>query len=100
MKVESESASTYIRLADWVKGGYDLYAGLALDQALLWKEAANPNDAWAQRYPPGKETFQKALDFLDRSRKAREDAKKSANRLKKLLGLQRWVAWIWGWLSC
>jgi serine phosphatase RsbU (regulator of sigma subunit) len=71
---EVDSAATYTQLADWVKAGYNVYSGLALDQALHWKETEKPNDAWAQRYRPGTDTFREAIEFLDRSLKAREDA--------------------------
>jgi hypothetical protein len=80
LKTESDSASTYTRLADWVKDGYGLYFGVALAEALQWKETERPNDAWAQRYRPGKDTFREVIDFLDRSRKASDDAKKLAER--------------------
>ncbi len=73
VKEENGSAATYSRLADWVSADYGPYSGLALDQALLWMETAKPNDAWAQRYRPGADTFRNAMEFLGRSVKDREE---------------------------
>ncbi len=74
VKEESDSASIYTRLADWVKEDFPLYTGLALDQALHWRATEKPNAAWAQRYRTGEAIFERSIDFLKRSRQAREEA--------------------------
>jgi serine phosphatase RsbU (regulator of sigma subunit) len=89
VKREVDSAATYTQLADWVKAGFAAYSGLALDQALHWRETENPNDAWAKRYRPGADTFRQAIEFLLWSRKAREDAERRDLGFREIDQLQR-----------
>jgi hypothetical protein len=83
VKAEADSASIYMRLADWVKEGFPLYQGLALDQALLWKDREKPNDQWAQRYRPENGRFQLVMVFLEKSREARAGALKLETRQRR-----------------
>ncbi len=74
---EAESAANYRRLAyDAIRhkaGRAALWRDPGLALALEWKENSRPNAAWANRYAPG---FADAMDFLERSRKASERAKR------------------------
>ncbi|MGI8961135.1 MAG: hypothetical protein ACR2IV_15480 [Bryobacteraceae bacterium] len=70
---EAQSAATYRRLAEaalrFNEGAGSLWRDPELRLALDWKERSRPNQAWADRYHPA---FESAIEFLERSRKARE----------------------------
>ena len=84
---EAQSARTYQRLAVSAvfhqKGEEDLLHGTRLRLDQEWKDRANPNQAWAQRYHP---EFALAMDYLEKSRLTREqEAADEENRRKKAL---------------
>ncbi|MBV9762291.1 MAG: ATP-binding protein [Acidobacteriaceae bacterium] len=70
---EWEWAQSYRKLAeraaDHAQGKAGFLRDPELSLALNWRDQARPNLAWAQRYHPG---FVQAMDFLDRSRDARD----------------------------
>src|SRR5262249_60641420 len=70
---EARSARIYLRLAETAalnaEGREGLLRDPALQIALDWREQNSPNEAWARRYHPD---FDQAMDFLERSRAARE----------------------------
>ncbi len=72
---EAQSARIYTRLAsdseDYILGKTSLRPDPGLQIALDWYEREKPNKAWADRYHPG---FEKALEYLDKSKAAREAA--------------------------
>jgi WD40 repeat protein len=101
VKEESDSASIYTRLADWVYAGFPFYSGLVLDQALHWRSNEKPNNAWARRYRPDDAIFRRADDFLERSRQAREDTvrleqerRESELRRARLVAVMVFVAFL------
>jgi WD40 repeat protein len=69
VKEEAESAKIYVRLADSADRGMALYRGPELTQALRWSVGESPNAAWALRYSA--HDLSRAMDFLERSRRAR-----------------------------
>lgn len=69
---ESDSASIYVQLADWVAEGNSLYGGQELDRAIAWRVHEEPNGVWALRYRPDEAIFQAAMRFLDDSMALRE----------------------------
>ena len=70
---ESGCARIYRRLADTAvlesEGEAGLWRDPDLQIALAWREESRPNKVWAQRYHPD---FDRAMDFLERSVKARD----------------------------
>ncbi len=73
---EAESAEQYQRLArtaELYPQKESLWRDPALQLALDWKEHQRPNAAWAERYHPG---FERAMQFLEESRKARKTAQR------------------------
>jgi hypothetical protein len=101
VKEESDSAETYIRLADSATKGMAFYRDPELTQALLWKERESPNAAWAKRYSRrGSNAFYQAMDFLERSRRTRERNQWMRRAvflglclLSVVLGVLAFVAW-------
>jgi WD40 repeat protein len=69
VKDEDESAKIYVRLAESADRGMALYRGPELTQALRWSVGESPNAAWALRYSA--HDLSRAMDFLERSRRAR-----------------------------
>ncbi|MBL8192166.1 MAG: ATP-binding protein [Acidobacteria bacterium] len=69
---EIESKTIYLRIADAAelheKGQTRLWTDPQLQLTLNWLEENNPNQAWSSRYDPA---FNRAMTFLDESRKAR-----------------------------
>lgn len=83
---EAESAIVYARLRDtarlWEAGEAGLWRNPDLERASLWRNRAQPTEAWAARYgTPG--DFALAMTFLDasaREQKAREAEAEAARR--------------------
>ena len=64
---EAESARQYQRLEDAAKrrqqrAGAELWRGVDLENARVWKEHEKPTEAWAARYG---DAYQLAMDFLE-----------------------------------
>jgi len=84
---EARLARIYLRLAETAalnaEGREGLLRDPALQIALDWREQNSPNEAWARRYHPD---FDQAMDFLERSRAAREAEalEKETQRRKEL----------------
>lgn len=84
---ESQSARIYRRLADTAqlfeegKAGY--YRDPDLQIAMSWKEEAQPNHLWADRYYEG---FDRAMQFLDKSYEvaSQEEIEKENARIREL----------------
>ena len=84
---ESQSARIYRRLADTAqlfeegKAGY--YRDPDLQIAMSWKEEAQPNHLWADRYYEG---FDRAMQFLDKSYEVtrQEEIDKENARIREL----------------
>lgn len=81
---ESQSARIYRRLADTAllhqEGKAGFYRGPDLQIALSWRERAQPNAAWADRYHAG---FDAAVAFLDQSQReahAADEAREAARQ--------------------
>ncbi|HEY7337574.1 MAG TPA: tetratricopeptide repeat protein [Bryobacteraceae bacterium] len=70
---ERASASRYVRLsraAAWCEEGTgELWRGPTLEMGIQWLKLQHPNAAWAGRYDP---SFERAMDFLERSRAERD----------------------------
>ena len=67
--MEAESARQYQRLEDAAKrrqqkAGAELWRGVDLENARLWKEHEQPTQAWSARYGDG---YQLAMEFLTES---------------------------------
>ena len=98
---EAESAHQYQRLEDDAKRrqqkAADLWRGVNLENARLWKERQRPTEAWAARYG---DAYQLAMDFLteseaekekqrhelERARRHELEQARSASRLKTIIG--------------
>jgi tetratricopeptide (TPR) repeat protein len=84
--VEGEvvSAAIYRRVAETAALYQEAKAGLWRDPdlqvALGWRDKANPNKAWGERYHPG---FDSAMRFLDESKAARDRALIERERRRK-----------------
>lgn len=84
---EHKSASVYNRLRQsaslWKEGRADLYHDPDLQIAQQWRDQTSPNAAWADLYGGG---FADAMDFLERSHKAKavEDEVREKNRKREL----------------
>lgn len=80
---EWEWAQNYRKLAERAADHAQNKAGFLRDPelslALNWRDDVRPNLAWAQRYHPG---FVQAMDFLDRSRDARDAEHAELKRLQ------------------
>jgi WD40 repeat protein len=75
---EAESARQYQRLEDAAKRrqqrrGAELWRGVDLENARIWKEREKPTEAWAKRYG---DAYQLAMDFLQES-EAEEEKQRS-----------------------
>jgi tetratricopeptide (TPR) repeat protein len=86
---ESESADVYRRIAQTAELYAERKAALwqqpDLAIALAWRDKAQPNGAWAQRYHPG---FDAAMTFLDASQAA-HDAAVGAEERRRAAELRR-----------
>jgi tetratricopeptide (TPR) repeat protein len=88
---ERHSAAIYQRLAreaEWYeKGEASLWRDPELEIGLRWRDTHKPTAAWAERYG---ESFDRAMDYLDRSEqaRARERAERRAHRIRRLV-----IAW-------
>lgn len=95
---ERASAVFYMRLSQasawFAEGSVGLWRNPELELALRWKTANRPGPAWARRYDDG---FDRAMDFLERSRQEWErlNAEWKRERTRKLRRTQ-WVAAILG----
>ena len=84
---EHKSATVYNRLRQsaslWKEGRADLYHDPDLQIAQQWRDQTEPNAAWAAMYGGG---FDDAMDFLERSHKAKgiEDELRESNRKREL----------------
>jgi WD40 repeat protein len=78
---EARWADEYRRLAETAirhhEGSESLLRDPALQIALNWWQASNPNEAWARRYHPG---FQAAKVFLNQSAEARSEEQEAERR--------------------
>ncbi|WP_263350502.1 nSTAND1 domain-containing NTPase [Acidicapsa acidisoli] len=76
---EAQSASTYRRLAEsaelFAAGKEALLRNPGLQAALDWQYSQTPNAAWAQLYRAG---FDKAIEFLKKSKDARDKERAEA----------------------
>ncbi len=83
---EAESAKIYLRLSEasemYQVGKTGLWRPPDLQLALNWQVKQAPNLTWAQRYNPA---FERAMLFLDMSRKAYETEQKSKERHQKAI---------------
>jgi tetratricopeptide (TPR) repeat protein len=88
---ERQSAAQYVRLsrqASWFQEGTaGLWGDPELELGLRWKRDNRPTAAWAKRFD---ESFDLAMDFLDRSENER-DRLKAERRAQRLRNLQ--IAW-------
>ncbi len=72
VKEEAESAEIYLRLANSAAGSMAFYRDPELTQALRWSDRESPNATWAGRYSAHDPVaFSRAINFLERSRRAR-----------------------------
>ena len=96
---EAESARQYQRLEDAAKrrqqqAGAELWRGVDLENARVWKEQEKPTEAWAARYG---DAYPLAMDFLTESeaeeetqRREREQAQqRELEQAKERAELQR-----------
>jgi hypothetical protein len=83
---EADSARQYQRLEDTAKRrqqreGAELWRGVDLENARVWKERETPTEAWAARYG---DAYQLAIDFLRES-----EAEEEKQQREKELAYQR-----------
>ncbi len=98
---EAASAQLYLRLSKSAELYQDGKTGLWVDPdlqlALQWKEQTSPNAIWAARYDPA---FERAMNFLDHSRKQHEIAiSRKENQQKRNLKRARNSAIFLGFAS-
>ena len=79
VEAEAESARQYQRLEDAAKRrqqrvGAELWRGVDLENARVWKEHEKPTAAWAARYG---DAYQLAMDFLEASEARRKNSSAS-----------------------
>jgi WD40 repeat protein len=83
---EAESAALFRRLADAARrhaqGRASLWRDPELRQALNWREAQHPTDAWARRYDSDPSL---AFTFLERGERARDDERRRQVRQRRRL---------------
>ena len=82
VEAEAESARQYQRLEDAAKrrqqrGGAELWRGVDLENARVWKEDEKPTEAWAARYG---DAYQLAMDFLEASEAEEEKQRREHER--------------------
>jgi flagellar biosynthesis GTPase FlhF/energy-coupling factor transporter ATP-binding protein EcfA2 len=81
---EALSARIYRRLAETAALYRADEAGLwrepDLPIALAWRDASHPNAAWGARYSPD---FDEAMEFLEESKRARDDERKDRERQRR-----------------
>ena len=88
---ETKSAELYLRLSKsaelYQQGKTGLWTNPELEIAVKWKQKNKPNASWAERYDPG---FERAIDFLDYSKKESDfEIKKKENSQKRELSRAR-----------
>ncbi len=88
---ETKSAELYLRLSKsaelYQQGKSGLWTNPELEIAVKWKQKNQPNYYWAERYDPG---FERAIDFLDYSRKESDfEIKKKESSQKRELSRAR-----------
>ncbi len=94
---EAQSAAIYRRLAEtpelYASGKAVLLKDPELQVMLNWVEKTAPNEAWAARYD---RRFAQAIEFLERSRKERDEERKQVEE-KRQLELERanFRAFVW-----
>ena len=82
---EAESARQYQRLEDAAKrrqqrAGAELWRGVDLENARVWKEREKPTEAWAARYG---DAYQLAMDFLTESEAEEEKQRRERERAQQ-----------------
>lgn len=81
---ESESVQMYLRLCEasamYQLGKAGLWRNPDLQLALNWKEIQQPSLTWAKQYNPA---FERAMVFLETSKKAFEEEEANKERLQK-----------------
>jgi tetratricopeptide (TPR) repeat protein len=85
VEAEAESARQYQRLEDAAKRrqqrvGAELWRGVDLENARVWKEHAKPTEAWAARYG---DSYQLAMDFLTESEAEEEKQRHEHERAQQ-----------------
>jgi hypothetical protein len=84
---EAESARLYRRLSETAdlhaKGRAALWRDPDLQLGLDWVKREQPSAAWASLYKSEEVAFQRAFDFLENSRRAREDEKRREEHLRQ-----------------
>ena len=88
---ETKSAELYLRLSKsaelYQQGNSGLWTNPELEIGVKWKQKNKPTPFWAQRYDPG---FERAIDFLDYSRKESDfEITKKENAQKRELSRSR-----------
>jgi hypothetical protein len=92
---EARSAQVYLRIsksaAEFQEGKAGLLRDPELQLALNWREEAQPNPVWAQRYDVA---FDRAMVFLEHSRRQREleTEEKERQRRRQLQWMRRLAA--------
>jgi WD40 repeat protein len=92
---ESRSAQVYLRIskaaAEFQQGKAGLLRDPELQLALNWRDEAQPNAVWAQRYDVA---FERAMVFLEHSRKQREleEEEKELKRRRRMQWMARLAA--------
>jgi hypothetical protein len=81
---EARSAQTYLRIskaaAQFQEGKAGLLHDPELQLAVNWREETKPNAVWAQRYDVA---FERAMVFLEHSRKQRDLETEEKERLRR-----------------
>jgi energy-coupling factor transporter ATP-binding protein EcfA2 len=81
---EAESARQYQRLEDAAKRhqrrGAELWRGVDLEHARVWKEQEKPTAAWAARYG---DAYQLAMDFLQASEAAEDKQRREQEQARQ-----------------
>jgi hypothetical protein len=85
VEAEAESARQYQRLEDAAKrrrqrAGAELWRGVDLENARVWKEHEKPTAAWAARYG---DAYQLAMDFLKASEAEEEKQRHEHERARQ-----------------
>src|SRR5262249_50773313 len=83
VEAEAESARPYPRLEDAAKRGQqrvgaELWRGVDLENAQVWKEHERPTEAWAARYG---DAYQLAMGFLEASEAEEEKQRHERERV-------------------
>ena len=88
---ETKSAELYLRLSKsaelYQQGKSGLWTNPELEIGVKWKQKNKPTPYWAERYDPG---FERAIDFLDYSKKESDfEIKKKESAQKRELSRSR-----------